>query len=81
MREKKVNHITPEEFLNRINGKEYEIKSSRLSGLHVILSGKDVPLSFRTDTMEDIIARADGSFRVSYGAEVESFIFRELRKQ
>ncbi len=81
MKEKKVNHITAEEFLNRIKGKEYEIKSSSPSGINTVLSGEDVPLSFRTDTIEDIIAHVDGSFRVSYGAGIESFTFREVKKQ
>ena len=78
--EKSMKHITVEEFLDTIEEKRYKIKSSGKSGFHTIMDGKDVPFSFKSDTVDDIIAYEDGSFRVSYGVGEESYIFREIKE-
>jgi len=77
--EKNMKHITVEEFFEMIERKKYKIQSFGKSGFHTIMNGKDVSFSFRSDTVEDVIAYEDGNFKVSYGAE-EHYMFREIKE-
>lgn len=79
---KNMKQITVEEFLEATKGeKRYKFRSSDLSGVCAIIKGDDISLSFRMDTVDEIIAYEDGSFKLSYGAGSPQYTFRKVKEQ
>ena len=72
--------ITVEEFLSATKGKQYEVISSEKHRTCTELNGSDIPQSYRMDTVEEIIVKADGSYVLNYGSGCPHYTFRELEK-
>ena len=72
--------ISVEEFLSVTQGKQYEVISSEKHGTCTELNGSDIPHSYRMDTVEEIIAKADGSYVLNYGSGCPKYTFRELKE-
>lgn len=70
--------ITVEEFLAATSGKRYKVKSSEMYEISTELNGVDIPCSYRMDTVEEIIARTDGSYVLNYGNGMPKYTFCEI---